>query len=1571
MPGGKIEILVEPDLRGFPAKLGAGLRAAGAVATAAGRAIGVAMAAGTVAAAAGFKQIIALGVDYQNQLNTLQAVTGATAQQMAQVGARAQELGSDLSLPATSAADAATAMTELAKGGLSVEQAMAAAKGTLQLAAAAQIDAGTAAQIQANALNTFNLSAEQAGHVADVLAGAANAATGEITDFASAFQSGGSVAAQFGMTIGETATALALFANNGIQGSDAGTLLKASLLALTDQGKPAQQAIKALGLSIYDAKGQFVGFPALMDQLRAAAQRMTPEQYQAATATLFGSDAIRMAGIAAKTTSQDWQQLAAQVTKAGSAQEIAAAKARGVGGAFDAIQSQLETIGLQIFNVIAQPLEDGLRVIAQFLDDASSELGDFIGSGGLQKAFDDTVAGIEAFGQRIGVTWDGIVQFVTEGIAKIQEVAGNVVAFLAPIGQGLVAVFDSFRQSGGVFDIAATAIGHLVDGFVALTGILRPIGELIGGVLQLFADLPAPIQSFILAMAAFKGLPMLADALGTSIGKLLTTSGPLGTVLGQAIDGLIGGFGRVGEAAKGAVSPVRQFIDEMRLQKGLAEQSGKSISTLEAAQAAYETTTIGSVAAVRELIDAFQEIRAGAEAAGEPVSAIEAAIRALGEQNETVGEIVAAFDAGAAAGERFGARIQELGTNAATFVSEGLVAAVDAVARGFTALPGLVSAAGQAMVGAFRAGVQLVADIPGRVVAAGAAIRTGIGAAAQFAGEAFQAAANFVAEFGGQIRDALGNISWANIRAGLSGFVTALSSGFTSAIAAARAFGTGIVTAVGAAFTGLRASATAAVAALRAAFSGLSFSSMFAALRTSITSLGTAIRTGLTAAFTAIPGLVSGALSSLRGFGSAVGGIFASFGTIALRGIGGLINMLGGPLGVALLAAQFGLQAMAKAQQEAAAAAQEHQAKLERLTQTLDAYSGAITQATIDEKAHQLAQDGHLAKAKELGINVRDLTLAHLGDADALQRVRQQLDAHVASQIAASEVYKGSQRELEAMGITLQDLTAAAQGNQPALDKISDAIKRIADLDMQYQMQAMIDGMLKAGAATAELGKELGISNGKLEKIQEQIRLAAEASANFDRQLNFLSKGLGGMKDVSDATETMANGLRELANSANLAAQAAAKDAAELNGVKAGAEAAAQSMQKSREAFIQAAQAAGLSAEEAARVADSIGLIPSAARIIFETNATGVTAELITVGEQVKAVPDAKSVTVNTLSDEAIAKLRSFGLEVEKLPNGQSRILLEDAEARQKFLDFQALISTTTGRMLLDMEPAQALGKLQEVVDQANSSLGRIQLDGDPTLVNGKIQQAVTFADGSRGTITLDGNPDPATGKINAVVTYGNGQHTTITIDPRDLATPVINSIPRQITTYVNIITRYGSIGGPELTRAAHGGAIGGIVKGMDSGGVLGMARGGRVGVKLTPMRGGIAQIVPPNTWRVIGDRIKDDEAFIPINKSRRSRRIFEETARRMGYEVVRRFAEGGIADRARGFTRSVVAAALSRNGMNLSPLAAELAQLRRDLTATARQVAITNQFFTEPSARDSDTVARVQRRQAALGLFG
>lgn len=76
-----------------------------------------------------------------------------------------------------------------------------------------------------------------------------------------------------------------------------------------------------------------------------------------------------------------------------------------------------------------------------------------------------------------------------------------------------------------------------------------------------------------------------------------------------------------------------------------------------------------------------------------------------------------------------------------------------------------------------------------------------------------------------------------------------------------------------------------------------------------------------------------------------------------------------------------------------------------------------------------------------------------------------------------------------------------------------------------------------------------------------------------------------------------------------------------------------------------------------------------------------------------------------------------------------------------------------------------------------------------------------------------------------------------------------------------------------------------------------------------------IAQVVPPRTWRVVGDRLTDDEAYIPINESERSRRILVETAQRMGYGLVP-MASGAVGMAQGGSTGGSSGSSVSGGGL-------------------------------------------------------
>jgi TP901 family phage tail tape measure protein len=297
--------------------------------------------------------------DFDQNLNVLKAVSGATSEEFEKLKNLARELGADLTLPGTSAADAASAMAELAKAGLSVNEVMGAARGVLQLSAAGQIDNARAAEITANALNAFKLKGEDAVHVADLLAAAANASSADVSEMADSLQMAAAVMAMSDQSIEETTTALGLLANAGIQGSDAGTSLKQMFLALETPASTQKAIMKKYALSIYDAAGNMKSMRQIIEDFSKKLGGLNDKQRNYALGVLFGSDAIRAANIVLMQGVDAYDQMYNSVNKVGAASRLAQSLMEGLPGVVENIKSSFETAAIAAI----EPLKDDLIAI--------------------------------------------------------------------------------------------------------------------------------------------------------------------------------------------------------------------------------------------------------------------------------------------------------------------------------------------------------------------------------------------------------------------------------------------------------------------------------------------------------------------------------------------------------------------------------------------------------------------------------------------------------------------------------------------------------------------------------------------------------------------------------------------------------------------------------------------------------------------------------------------------------------------------------------------------------------------------------------------------------------------------------------------------------------------------------------------------------------------------------------------------------------------------------------------------------------------------------------------------------
>lgn len=470
------------------------LRRLGGAMDAVGTAARLGLSVGLLAFGAAAASTVKIGVNYQNQLNMMQAVTHSSGEEMAQVAKKARDLGNDLTLPATSAGDAAQAMTELAKGNLTAKQAMDAAKGTLQLAAAAQITGAEAAKIQADALGAFSLKAGQAGHVADVLANAANSATGEISDFAQGLAASSAVAHQFGLSVDDTVTALALFANAGIHGSDAGTSLKSALLALASPSDQAADALKVLNVHAFDAKGRFVGLEAISQQLAKAQGKLSQQTFAAATSTAFGSDAARAAGVLAANGAVGWDKMSAAISRSGGAATAAGSRMEGLGGAWAGLKSQLETLQIDVFTAAAPILERFVRVLAD----------------GFPKALSAVSAGFHSVNAPVAAFVSG-VKAVEDGFKPIGGLLGAVADGFKPIGP----LFAGIGAAGDAATSGLKPMGSLLGGFVNMGPLIGETGKLMGAGIKPIG----PLMKTTAEEAKRAGLHRLFYDIGAAVGQ--------------------------------------------------------------------------------------------------------------------------------------------------------------------------------------------------------------------------------------------------------------------------------------------------------------------------------------------------------------------------------------------------------------------------------------------------------------------------------------------------------------------------------------------------------------------------------------------------------------------------------------------------------------------------------------------------------------------------------------------------------------------------------------------------------------------------------------------------------------------------------------------------------------------------------------------------------------------------------------------------------------------------------------------------------------------------------------------
>ncbi|MFE0130156.1 phage tail tape measure protein, partial [Streptomyces sp. NPDC059037] len=522
----------------------------------------------------GAGEMIQEGNRYQKQMNLFRAVTSATASQMKRASVVAQELGNDLTLPGSTAADAAEGMVELSKAGFRADQSIDAVRASLQLSSAADVNAATSAKYLGDIMDQFGLGADQSSKAADTLAATANNASGSITDIYYSMRYAGPVANALGVSLQDTAAAVGMLGKSGILGQTAGTSLRGMFANLAAPTPQMQGALKNLGIDAWDAEGKFRGLRVVIDGLSKAEHSLSQKDFTAGVTKAFGKPALSGAAALAHQGTESFDALSVAVRQTGAAASITASRGQGLTGAMTQLRTQAKQTGLALYEGMAPGLEWVTRLLTRGMAGATPYLTTALeygrnlavlygpelkaktsaGLGGLIDEAQALIGPLKELGEHTLAT--GLNLLINAG-RTLGDVLSNAADGAEPILNAISGIGEDGGAAASTLDIIATVANLAMDAVSGLSAVLVPIGHVVGGLVSAFGALPAPIQSAALAMLLFRraqpGLTNLAN----------TVTGPVRS-----------GF--------------TSFNQQMRIQQTLAASAGVSLSRYGAAWATVQ-----------------------------------------------------------------------------------------------------------------------------------------------------------------------------------------------------------------------------------------------------------------------------------------------------------------------------------------------------------------------------------------------------------------------------------------------------------------------------------------------------------------------------------------------------------------------------------------------------------------------------------------------------------------------------------------------------------------------------------------------------------------------------------------------------------------------------------------------------------------------------------------------------------------------------------------------------------------------------------------------------------------------
>ena len=466
------------------------------------------LAAAGIGMAAPIAAAVRQGAAFESTLLNIRASTGATSAQIDQIKASSMAMSQALGVGPT---EAAQGMLELLKAGMSLDAVLGGAgKTALEFAKVGEMDVAQAAVVMSDAMNVFKVSSDVA---ANALSSAADASSTSIAQMSEAFSMSSAVAGLAGQSIEDLSATLAILANNGVKGSDAGTSVKTMLMRLMAPADDAVGALDQLGLSVASfrgADGQMKPMVEIIGTLTQAMGGLDQTAKDDIFRRIFGADAIRAASILASEGVDGFNGMRDAMASALPVGEKYKLVMSGLVGSFGIVLAAMQRMAIAITDAVAPALAGALPFITGFID-------------GLTKLATDNKEAVAAF-----------AQFAVAAVA----VGG------AMVGLGISLQVTSFGFAG-IGKAAAFALSPLT----MLMGTVTGVGKSFALAMPATIKLASTIGSSMLAASA--SVASFAATAGSAMAGFAASSA---TALAGFAASSAAGFARMSGAASAAAA---------------------------------------------------------------------------------------------------------------------------------------------------------------------------------------------------------------------------------------------------------------------------------------------------------------------------------------------------------------------------------------------------------------------------------------------------------------------------------------------------------------------------------------------------------------------------------------------------------------------------------------------------------------------------------------------------------------------------------------------------------------------------------------------------------------------------------------------------------------------------------------------------------------------------------------------------------------------------------------------------------------------------------------------------------